>query len=130
MKKAQIFTTMQTTQQAITQVIQNNQPFSETYFLFAKEWVSKRFKSFTSDDIRKAFLDSGNQHPRHHNAWGGCINRLSEKKLIFETGESVKSQRPEAHNRKLPVWISKEFRLKQQSNRKQESTLDLFLTAS
>jgi len=114
------------TQKAIEKVILNNQPFSEIYFQFAKEWVSKRFKSFTSDDIRKAFLDAGNEHPRHRNAWGGCIHRLSGKKLIFDTEKTIPSERPEAHGRLLRIWLSREYVLKQQSNRKTESSLDLF----
>jgi hypothetical protein len=119
-------TNSKTTSEAINRVIKNNQPFSKIYFEFAKDWVSKRFKSFTSDDIRKAFLDSGGLPPRHHNAWGGCLSQLSNKGLIFDTEKKVKSNRSEAHNRELRIWISIEFKAKQQSNGKKEASLDMF----
>lgn len=106
------------TNKAIQQVIDNNQPFSEIYFQFAKEWVSKRFKQFTSDDIRKAFLDAGNDPPREPRAFGGIMQSLSYKGLIFKTGETLKSARPECHNRPLDCWISKEYSETQSKNRK------------
>jgi hypothetical protein len=47
--------------------------------------------------------------------FGSVFRKLSKDKLIYKHGVS-NAKNPVAHCRLLQVWISKEFRLKQQSN--------------
>lgn len=56
------------------------------------------------------------------------FRKLSKNKLIFDTERTKKSENPQAHQRPLRLWISLEYRLKQQSNAsKSNHTIDMFL---
>jgi hypothetical protein len=119
-------TTQQITNEAINRVIENNQPFSKIYYAFAENWIKTRFKPFNSDDVRKAFLLAGNEPPRNPKAYGGALFKLSNKGLIFNTKDTIPSQRPEAHNRPLRIWISAVYKAKQSNNARKDTTLNLF----
>lgn len=84
-------------------------------YSFASVWVSTQMRPFTSEDVKQAFYEAKNKPPEQVNVFGAVIRNLSKDSLIFENG-FVTAKIKAAHCRILRVWISKEYRLKQQSN--------------
>jgi hypothetical protein len=115
------------TNEAVKQVEENNKIYCEKLCAFAEVWVKTQMKPFTADDLKRAFYLSGSTPPSQPAVFGVPFRKLSKNKQIFDTERTKKSTNPDAHHRPLRVWISKEYRLKQQSNRKLENkTLELF----
>ncbi len=120
-------TNFEITNEAVNRVEENNKEYATRLFLFAEMWVKTQFKPFTSDDLKEAFYKDGNAPPRQPSVFGVPFRKLSKLKLIFDTERTIKSKNPSAHQRPLRVWISLEFSLKQQSNRKTDhKTLNIF----
>lgn len=99
----------------------------KTPYQFAKEWVKKRFVSFTIDDLKQAFKMAGGRSPIHFSEWGGVIRMLESKNLIFKhpTNPYTTTLRPNGKSKIITVWISREYSMKQASNRKHDKTLTL-----
>lgn len=115
------------TNQAVEKVEENNKAYCARLCKFAEGWVKTQMKPFTADDLKKAFFAQGNDPPSQPSVFGVPFRKLSRKHLIFDTERTILSVNPDAHQRPLRVWISKEYRLKQQRNRTIEHfTLKLF----
>lgn len=99
-----------------------------TPLTFATEWVKKRFISFTIDDLKQAYLTAGNKMPSDGSAWGNVLTSLQKSGAIFKhpTNPYTTTLRPNNKTKVINVWISKEYRLKQQKNASSEETLRLF----
>lgn len=120
-------TPFEITNQAVEQVEENNKAYCDRLCAFAENWVKTQMKPFTADDLKKAFFNQGNAPPRQPSVFGVPFRKLSKRKLIFDTERTQKSKNPDAHQRPLRIWISKEYRIKQQQNRKSENlTFQLF----
>lgn len=120
-------TNFQITNQAVEKVEENSKAYCEKLYAFAENWVKIQMKPFTADDLKTAFFKQGNAPPRQPAVFGAPFRKLSKEHLIFDTERTVKSKNPNAHQRPLRVWISNEYRLKQQKCRKIEhKTLELF----
>lgn len=120
-------TPFEITNQAVEQVEENNKAYCDRLCAFAENWVKTQMKPFTADDLKKAFFNQGNAPPRQPSVFGVPFRKLSKNQQIFFTERTMKSTNPKCHQRDLRIWISKEYRLKQQQNRKFETlTLELF----
>lgn len=85
-----------------------NREYYDKLFLFAKDFVSKQMKSFTSDDLKIEYFKSHNK-PNNTNVFGNVFSGLSKLGLIKETGTFTKSKFKEAHGRILKEWISQRY---------------------
>ena len=85
---------------------------------YSKDWVSKRFISFTIEDLKQAFKMSGGKITGNGSEWGGVLRMLENNDFIFKhpVNEFTTVRRPNGKKRTVNVWISKEMRLKQQRN--------------
>lgn len=94
---------------------------------FAIDWVKTQMRPFTSEDLKTAYLKE-NEAPQQPNVYGSVMNHLSRDKIIYSHSYAA-ARLKNAHSRILTVWISHEYRLKQQSNRlqpyKNQATLNL-----
>lgn len=95
-------------------------------YSFAVEWVKIQFKLFSSDDLKKAYYESGGEIPKQLNVYGAVFSNLAKQELIYHKG-FTKSLNPVAHGRDLKTWISKEYKIKQAGNASNKSNLKLEL---
>jgi len=119
-------TAFEITNEAVENVEYNNKVYCEKLCDFAENWVKTQMKQFTAEDLKKAYFSAGNAPPSQPSVFGVPFRKLSKRKLIFDTERTIKSTNPEAHQRPLRIWISKEFKQKQSNNAKQDQTLNLF----
>lgn len=89
-------------------------------YSFASAWVKLQMKPFTSEDIKKAFYEAKNEPPDQVNVFGAVVRNLSKEGLMYEHGFD-KAKIKAAHSRILRLWISKEYRLKQQKCKRMKS---------
>ena len=120
-------TNFEITNQAVEQVEENNKAYCNRLCAFAENWVKTQMRPFTADDLKKAFFNQGNAPPSQPSVFGVPFRKLSKRKLIFDTERTQKSKNPDAHQRPLRIWISKEYRIKQQQNRKSENLTFQFI---
>lgn len=117
---------IQTKEEAIETVKNGNKSYYLGCLGFAREWVSIQFKPFTSEDLKKAYFDFGNEEPRQPSVFGAVFNTLSKESRILHY-DYVSAKNKQAHGRILRRWISKTYSDKQRENAsRKESTLDLF----
>lgn len=120
-------TAFEVTNEALERVENNNKEYCDKLCEFAENWVKTQMKPFTADDLKAAFYAEGFEPPEQPSVFGTPFRKLSQRSLIFDTEKTKKSVNIQAHQRPLRVWISKEYRLKQQKNRTLEHfTLRLF----
>lgn len=81
---------------------------------FAVSWVRVQMRPFTSEDLKAAYLKE-NKALQQPNVYGVVMNHLSREKRIYKNGYNA-ARLKTAHCRVLTVWISHEYRLKQQAN--------------
>lgn len=91
-----------------------------TIYEFSKEWVSKRFVSFTIEDLKQAYKMSGGRVNGTGEEWGNVLQALQRSERIFKhpTNPFTTTIRPNGKKKYINVWISRELRLKQQKNAK------------
>lgn len=106
---------VETKQEAIDRVKDNNPDDYARLYSFAEIWVQNRFKAFTSEDLKQAYYDAKNPKPRQVNIFGAVINSLAKANLITVSGTAT-AKLPAAHGRLIRTWISTAYRLKQQTN--------------
>jgi hypothetical protein len=115
---------LQTKDEAIDTVQNNNEEFYNLAIELARKWVENRFKPFTSEDLSEhLYLILG--VPDEPRVLGAIIRHLKREKLIKHNGYSVYKKK-QGHGKPSSVWISLSYSLKQQQNRKTEKSLDLF----
>ncbi len=95
-------------QQGISKVLKND-PLWESRATDLVIWVAKTYVSFTIEDVRREARDQNIPEPHHHNAWGAVMSRLAKSGTIVRTDRMVASTRPQAHARRIPVWIHKDY---------------------
>jgi hypothetical protein len=115
----------QTKEEAIESVKNGNLSYYNRLLNFAYAWCKLRHKEFTSEDLKEAFFKLGNEEPEQPNVIGSVFYRLAKESRIYPHG-STTAKNKVAHGRLLRKWISHEFKFKQQQNRKQEQSLNLF----
>lgn len=118
--------TFKTKTEALGAVKNGNATDYALIYSFAVEWVKSQFKLFSSDDLKKAYYDSGGEIPKQVNIYGAVFSNLAKKELIYHKG-FTKSLNPVAHGRDLKTWISKEYKIKQAGNASNKSNLKLEL---
>jgi hypothetical protein len=116
----------QTKSEAIESVKNGNITDYTKIYLFSVGWVKNQFKLFSSDDLKKAYYESGGIAPERLNVYGAVFSNLAKNKLIFHKGFTTSSN-PVAHGRDLKTWISKEYKMKQAENASNKSNLKLEL---
>jgi hypothetical protein len=107
------------TAEAIQRVELNNGEYYNNAYDFAVEWVKSQFRPFTSEDIKEAYYSLGNKPPTEPRVFGAVIRKLASESRIKRHGYE-KSKNPTCHCRPQTVWISREYSLTQQKNRKND----------
>jgi len=94
-----------------------------TPYELSKKWVSKRFISFTVEDLKQAYKMAGGKITGNGSEWGNSLQQLAKNELIFKhpVNPFVAAKRPNNKTKYIVVWISKEMRLKQQKNASKET---------
>lgn len=104
-----------TKQEGIEQVIENNPTDYQRLLSFAEVWCQSRMKEFTVEELKIDFLRL-HQPVQNFNVFGAVFNTLCKRGAISVNGHS-KAKLALARSRELRVYVSREFRLKQQRNR-------------
>jgi hypothetical protein len=115
---------LQTKEEAIQQVQENNQEFYNLALDLARRWVSIQFKPFSSEDFRN-HSDLILGIPRQPSVFGAIFLTLIKEKRILTHGYST-AKNKQAHGRIIRVYISREYSQKQSQNAKKDQTLNLF----
>jgi hypothetical protein len=115
---------LQTKDEAIDTVQNNNEEFYDLAIELARKWVSRQFKSFSSEDFREySNLILG--IPRQPSVFGAVFRTLIKENRVRHHGVGT-AKNKQAHGRLIRFYISREYSEKQQQNRKTEKSLDLF----
>jgi hypothetical protein len=115
---------LQTKDEAIDTVQKNNEEFYDLAIELARKWVSRQFKSFSSEDFRQySNLILG--IPRQPSVFGAVFRTLIKENRVRYHGVGT-AKNKQAHGRLIRFYISREYSEKQQQNRKTEKSLDLF----
>jgi len=93
--------------------------------IFSQDFASRTMKSFTSEDIRSEWISLGYPLPIDNNVFGPIMREMAKEKRIYEHGYE-KAKIITSASRRLIVWISREYRLKQQQNATGPKPLSLF----
>jgi hypothetical protein len=109
-------TPFEITNQAVETVKENNKTYHDDLLIFSTDWVRTQFKAFSSEDLKKAYFALGNEEPAEPRVFGAIFRALSKDGLIFKHGWELSSN-PKCHSRPQQLWISYEYRAKQQKNR-------------
>jgi hypothetical protein len=123
-------TPFEITNAAVEQVKENNKTYHDDLLIFATSWVKTQFRAFSSEDLKKAYYDKGNEEPAEPRVFGAIFRALSKDGFIFKHGFELSSN-PKCHSRPQQLWISFEYRAKQQKNRSiVDPGFNLFQSAS
>lgn len=71
--------------------------------------VARALPEITADHVHVYLVSKGIPEPTKPNAWGAAFRKAALAELIEDTGRAVKSARPSAHARRIPVWRSRLF---------------------
>lgn len=110
-------TAIQSRNEALQRVEDNNAEFCAKATAFAETWATKQMKPFTVDDLKADYYKAGFERPREPRAWSAPILALLRQKIIFAQDKSVASKDPICNARKKQQYISREFSIKQARNR-------------
>lgn len=86
-------------------------------YSFASNWVKTQFKPFTSEEIKKAFYETKNEPIQNVNVFGLVMKHLHKEEAIYYSDSVTKAKLPLARGRLIRIWISREYKLKQKTNR-------------
>jgi hypothetical protein len=107
---------LQTKEQAIQTVQDNNQEYYDLAIDYASKWVETRNRSFTSEDLSAdMYLVLG--QPREPRVLGAVINYLRKNKLIKHNGYA-RYKAIQGHGKPCSVWISLRYSEIQSNNRR------------
>jgi hypothetical protein len=67
--------------------------------------LAEHLAYFSADDLRIR-MSNLDDHPAHHNAYGAVFRRAMHAGWIEATDATCRSERPDAHARRLQVWRS------------------------
>lgn len=96
-------------------------------YAFAAAWVKNQMRPFTSEDLKQAFYDDGNEPLHNPNHFGGVVNALAREKAINKNGVAT-AKGIKAHGRLLNAWISVEYSRAQAAKRQipKDEQIELF----
>ena len=83
----------------------------------ALEWISKTYKPFTIDDIRKHLETACKGLILTNSSWGKIMQELAKDKSILDNGY-VEGIRPNGKKKVIKQWISREYHIRQSNNAK------------
>lgn len=107
---------LQTTDEAIQTVKENNSEYYELGLNFACKWVAERMQPFTSEDLAKdMYLILG--VPEEPRVLGPIVRQLSKENRIKPQGWTT-YKGMQGHGKPTRVWISREYSQRQAENRK------------
>ncbi len=107
---------LQTTEEAIQTVQENNQEYYELALEYAEKWIETRFKPFTSEDLSAdMYLVLGS--PKEPRVLGAVMRNLNKRKLIKHNGYTT-YRKIQGHGKPSSVWISLKYSEIQSQNRK------------
>lgn len=107
---------LQTTEEAIQTVQENNQEYYDLAIEYAEKWVETRFKPFTSEGLSAdMYLVLG--IPKEPRVLGAVIKHLQRTKIIKHNG-FARYQKKQGHGKPCSVWISLKYSEIQSQNRK------------
>jgi len=89
---------------------------------FATKWVSIQMFPFTTDNLRKDFLESNSPLTKPY-LYGSVLSELSRLGLISYNGKMVKSKAKGQRGRMVKQWISKEYSASQAAKRLKAETV-------
>jgi hypothetical protein len=118
-------TTQQITNLAIDKVRDNNIKQYNDILDFATTWVKTKYYPFTSEELKEAYFIHTKKETTEKRVYGAIFRELARLKLIYSTGEYVKSKNPVCHSRPQLKWISHEYRLMQQKKATKEQSLKI-----
>lgn len=115
---------LQTKEQAIQTVEDNNKEYYELGLNYAIKWVAEKMQPFTSEDLsRDMYLILG--IPEEPRVLGAIVRKLSKEGRIRFNGY-VKYKALQGHGKPAAQWLSREYSIKQSKNATKDQTLDLF----
>jgi len=89
----------------------------ETILLFAGDWVKTQMKTFTSEDLRlDYYLKNDTLKMANPTVFGSVFRVLNKRDAITKNGFTT-ARAKRCRNGNVQLWISREYRLKQQGNR-------------
>lgn len=107
---------LQTTEEAIQTVQENNQEYYDLAIEYSEKWVETRFKPFTSEDLSAdMYLVLG--IPKEPRVLGAVIRHLKKQKMIKHNGYTT-YRKLQGHSKPSSVWISLRYSEIQSQNRK------------
>jgi hypothetical protein len=107
---------LQTKEEAIQTVQENNQEYYDLAIEYANKWIETRNRAFTSEDLSAdMYLVLG--IPKEPRVLGAVINYLRKNKLIKHNGYAQYKAR-QGHGKPCSVWISLRYSQIQSENRK------------
>jgi len=107
---------LQTTEEAIQTVQENNQEYYDLALQYSEKWIETRFKPFTSEDLSAdMYLVLG--VPKEPRVLGAIFSNLNKRGLIKHNGYS-KYKAKQGHSRPSSVWLSLRYSQIQSQNRK------------
>jgi len=62
------------------------------------------YHGWSSDEFIAYSIKKGLKQPPSQNMWGGLFTTAARKRIIFNSGLSVPSSRPNARSRRISVW--------------------------
>jgi hypothetical protein len=101
-----------------------NQDYYKTAYSFTVQWVQKQFKPFTSEDLKTSLFEAIGI-PEEPRVIGAVFKKMSGLGLIKRHGFGIYKAK-QGHKKPVSIWISKEYSLTQQKNRRPKDQLNLF----
>lgn len=115
----------ETKEEALERVGNANKADYCQIFDFASQWIKTQFRVFNANDFKKAYLQQ-HELPQQVNVFGAVFSNLAREKMIFLQG-AVNSTTPESKGCLIRTWISREYKLRQQQNASNKTTLKMEL---
>lgn len=107
---------VQSKDEALSTVEENNPDEHDRLYQWAAEWVAKQMKPFTAEDLKKAYYNGGNPAIMQPNVIGSVVSKLASVDRIKRNGYT-KATIKTAHSRVIIEWISREYSARQSYNR-------------
>ena len=107
---------LQTTDEAIQTVKENNEGYYELAYNYACKWVAEKMHPFTSEDLSAdMYLILGT--PNEPRVLGAVFRQLTKENRIKHNGFS-RYRAKQGHLKPCNIWISREYSIMQANNRK------------
>lgn len=115
---------LQTKEEAIQTVKENNESYYFLAYNYACKWVAEKMIPFTSEDLSAdMYLILG--YPNEPRVLGPLMRELSKEGRIKHNG-FVTYKKKQGHGKPSTQWISREYSQRQSQNATKDKTLNLF----